>query len=48
MQRAGLGHVKYVKQYEGPSPTLHFAMILLVVLSIIFVLMIVLYFMFLA
>jgi len=48
MQRAGLGHVKYVKQYEGPSPTLHFAMILLVVLGIIFILMIVLYFMFLA
>ena len=48
MQRAGLGHIKYVKQYDGPSPTLHFAMILLIVLGIIFVLMFILYFMFLA
>ncbi len=28
MESAGLGHVKYVKKYQGPSPTLHLGMIL--------------------
>ncbi len=48
MQQAGLGHVKYVKKYQGPSPTAHLAMILLVVLGAIFLMMVVMYFLFFA
>lgn len=48
MQQAGLGHVKYVKKHQGPSPTAHLAMILLVVLGAIFLMMIVMYFLFFA
>jgi len=41
METAGLGHVKYVKKYQGPSPTLHLGMILItsfVIMLIIFTL----------
>ena len=36
MAQAGLGHVRYVKKFEGPSPALHFSLILLVVFIMMF------------
>ena len=36
MEQAGLGHVRYVPKFEGPSPTLHLALILLIVFIIMF------------
>ncbi len=40
MESAGIGRAKYVKKYQGPSPTLHLGMILItsfVIISLIFV-----------
>jgi hypothetical protein len=36
MEQAGLGHIRYVPKFEGPSPTLHLALILLIVFIIMF------------
>lgn len=38
MQQAGFGNVRYVKKYQGPSPFLHFILVLTVVFIIIFLL----------
>lgn len=35
LQEAGLGSVKYVRKYEGPSPTLYLGLIVLIVLILI-------------
>jgi len=44
MQQAGLGHVRYVKKFQGPSPTLHFSVILAVILTIVFFVLLAVYF----
>jgi hypothetical protein len=44
MQQAGLGHVRYVKKFQGPSPTLHFSVILAVILTILFFILLAVYF----
>ena len=44
MQQAGLGHVRYVKKFQGPSPALHFGVILAVILTIIFFILLAVYF----
>ncbi len=36
MEQAGLGHTRYVPKFEGPSPTLHLILILLIVFIIMF------------
>jgi len=37
MQQAGVGQVRYVKKFKGPSPTAHLAMVLIVVFLVVFV-----------
>ncbi len=36
MQKAGLGHIKYVEKFKGSSPTLHLGVILLIVFIVLF------------
>lgn len=48
MAQAGLGHVSYVKKYEGPSPAWHIGLILLVILVVLFLAIITIYFFFFA
>ncbi len=48
MEEAGLGHVKYVKKFEGPSPTLHLGVVILISLIIVFIITLVIYFIFMA
>ncbi len=48
MESAGLGHVKYVKKYEGPSPTLHLGMILLTSFVIMLIIFVAIYILFIA
>lgn len=38
MQQAGMGHVRYVKKYQGTSPTAHLAMVLIIVFLVLFLL----------
>lgn len=39
MEQAGIGHVRYVKKFQGPSPTTHLAMVMMVVFLVMFLLM---------
>lgn len=48
MEQAGMGHIRYVQQYQGPSPTLHMVMILLIVFIVLFLVVASIYFFFLA
>lgn len=48
MAQAGLGHVKYVKKYQAPSPIAHIFMILIVVLIVVFLLISGFYFLFMS
>ncbi len=48
MEQAGLGQVRYVQQYQGPSPALHLTMILLIVFIVLFLIVASLYFFFFA
>lgn len=48
MAQAGLGHVKYVKKYQAPSPITHILMILIVVIIVVFLLVSGFYFLFMA
>ena len=48
MQQAGMGRVKFVKQYKGPSPVLHLALIMFVVFIVLLLLITVVYFLFFA
>ncbi len=48
MEQAGLGHVRYVKKYQGSSPALHFGLILLIVFIILFLIVTATYFIFFA
>lgn len=45
MEEAGLGQVRYVRQYQGPSPVLHISLILLVIFIVLFLILSVVYFM---
>lgn len=35
MEQAGLGHFRYVKTYQGPSPAMHLTIIIVIVVSIV-------------
>lgn len=48
MEQAGLGQFRYVKQYKGPSPTLHITIIIVIVTSIVFLFMGLVYVLFLS
>lgn len=48
MEQAGMGHVRYVQQYQGPSPALHMTMILLIVFIVLFLIIASMYFFFFA
>lgn len=44
LEQAGLGHVRYVPKFQGPSPTLHLALILLAIFVAIFIIIVFIYF----
>lgn len=46
MAEMGIGKEQYVKRYQGPSPTLHLGLIILVMLAIVFLLAAATYFLF--
>ena len=48
MEQAGLGRVRYVKKFQGPSPALHLGVILLVVFIALLLIMSFVYFVFFA
>lgn len=48
MQQMGLGQMRYVSKFQGPSPYLHFSVILLTLLAIAFLVGVVSYFLFFA
>ncbi len=48
MAGAGLGQVKYVKKYQGPSPSLHLGMIIVTVFVAMFLLFTLIYVLFIA
>jgi len=48
MEQAGLGHVRYVKKYQGPSPAWHFSLILLIVFIVLFLIVAAAFFIFFA
>jgi hypothetical protein len=48
MEQAGFRNVKYMKQQKGPSPAMHFSLVLLSILIILFLLITAVYFLFFA
>ena len=48
MEQAGMGRVRYVKKFQGPSPTLRLGMILLIVFIVLFLIVTGVFFLFFA